>query len=229
MSKIDDLAAWLSGDRLETKNYPSTTTINGTAVSDSKDGFVDVIIGDDTLTYNDSGISVAVATTVQIKKDDTVIILLTGDTLTKEARIIGVVGRGDETAEEVKTAQDTATTAQDTAEAAFLLETGDATRVGGCTTGSFVHYYKNIHSVEVEFYVAPTTTVSPYGQAKNLLRGLPATINDDVGFIASLDGSAATALAHIDTRGYFWLEAREESIPANTHVLGHFTYMTPNE
>lgn len=118
MSTIDDLAEWFSPERAETKNDTSTSTIKGTAMSDSKFGFVDVVMGNDTLTYDDGGITVNIPTCVQVKAKDTVLILLSGGNA-KEAKVIGVVGRGDETAQDIKEARDTASDAYENADAAL--------------------------------------------------------------------------------------------------------------
>jgi hypothetical protein len=74
----------------------NTHTVTGTATSDSKDGYVMVDMGGDSVTYG-SEQSVKLATTVTVKEGDTVIINLTGaDGTGKTPVVIGVVGRGDE-------------------------------------------------------------------------------------------------------------------------------------
>lgn len=111
-SKVEQIASWLGGARLETKNTTSTTTIVGTAVSDSNAGEVEVVIGDDTMGYGDSGTGVVIPTTEKVKEGDSVIINLTGNDNAKSPTVMGVVGRGDEMASGIEQAEKVSSEAQ---------------------------------------------------------------------------------------------------------------------
>jgi hypothetical protein len=79
----------------------NTHTVTGTATSDSKDGYVMVDMGGDSLTYSDDQ-SVPVSTTTYIKKGDNVIVNLIGaDGTGKTPIVIGIVGGGDRQQDEI--------------------------------------------------------------------------------------------------------------------------------
>ena len=103
---------------------------------------------------------------------------------------------------------------------------GEGTQTGLSSSGSFCRWCRSGNVVEVIYYVAPVANISTYSKGAFLFQNLPGAINDDVGFVAKIDGTAGTALVHVDTYGRFAVEARETAISANTHVLGHFTYIT---
>ena len=88
-----------------------TTTIFGTATSDSEDGKVRVLFDGDSTGTDEDG-SIEVSTTFSIKEGDTVIVSLIGsDGTGKYPIVVGVEGRGDEQQGEIKMAQETADSA----------------------------------------------------------------------------------------------------------------------
>lgn len=102
-SRVDNLAEWLSGNRLEGSSLSAaTTTITGVAASNSENGIVKVVISDDT-TQGDSeaGTTVEIPTTTSVKDGDEVIITNVGTEIMKKPVVTGVVGRGDEMASEI--------------------------------------------------------------------------------------------------------------------------------
>lgn len=113
-SRIDNLAEWLSGGRLEGSSLASaTTTITGTAVSSSDNGLVTVVISDDTTQGDESaGVEVKIPTTTNVKPGDEVIITNVGTDTIKSPTVTGVVGRGDEIVKDIGKAADAAASAE---------------------------------------------------------------------------------------------------------------------
>lgn len=106
MTRIDNLAAAFFGNkRLENSSsgtITQTRTETGIATSDSADGLVSVIIGDETIpgtSLDETEIgtnAVTIPTTVAVKSGDVVIVTLVGNDRIKSPTVTGVIGRGDE-------------------------------------------------------------------------------------------------------------------------------------
>lgn len=92
MTKFDEIAEWLGGDRLETSSAPGTSIIRGKAVSDSSSGNVAVVLGD--ATTADGTNRLELPTTVSVSSGDEVMVTLVGDK-GREPTVTGVVGGGD--------------------------------------------------------------------------------------------------------------------------------------
>lgn len=111
-ARVDNLAGWLGGNRLETSNSTSTTTILGVATSDSKDGKVNVIISDNTLSGDNAGTAQEIDTNIQVLEGDSVQITLTGSAAMKAPTVTGIIGGGDRTAEGIRVIQQAAAEAE---------------------------------------------------------------------------------------------------------------------
>ena len=95
-NRIDKAASWLGNPRAE-KNAgkQSMALTTGTATSDSENGFVNVIVGDTTITENNDGQSVIIPTSVKVLEGDTVIITANGNDTIKTPIVSDVIGGGD--------------------------------------------------------------------------------------------------------------------------------------
>lgn len=110
-----------------------TTTIFGTATSDSEDGKVRVLFDGDSTGTDEDG-SIEVSTTFSIKEGDTVIVSLIGaDGTGKYPIVVGVEGRGDEQKAEIDTAMTNAAEALEAAE--------DAQEIAENAIISQINYY----------------------------------------------------------------------------------------
>ena len=84
-------------------NPGQTTTVYGTASSDSAEGLVMVDLGGDTVSPDDDQ-SIECETTFKVYEGDEVIISLIGaDGSGKTPVVVGIVGRGDEQQEQIDT------------------------------------------------------------------------------------------------------------------------------
>ena len=90
-SRIDNIASWLGGNRLEDRTGGGSYKTSGTATSSSSDGFVDVIIGNTAITDGDDGISIRVPTSVQVIQGDSVTITVDRN----NPMVTDVIGGGD--------------------------------------------------------------------------------------------------------------------------------------
>lgn len=91
-----------------------TSTVVGTATSDSADGKVSVDLGGDVVSQ-DGKQSVEVQTTADVREGDSVVVSLVGaDGTAKAATATGAIGGGDRTREEVRTVSSTVDTVSTT-------------------------------------------------------------------------------------------------------------------
>lgn len=111
-ARVDNIAGWLGGNRLETSNSTSTTTILGVATSNSKNGKVNVIISDNTLSGDNAGTAQEIDTNIQVLEGDSVQITLTGSAAMKAPTVTGIIGGGDRTAEGIRVIQQAAAEAE---------------------------------------------------------------------------------------------------------------------
>jgi len=104
MDSLERASALLNIKRMEksnTSNPTQTTTISGTAASDSAEGKVTVNLGGDSVTYDDVQ-EIEVNTSINVKKGDKVRITLVGaDGTAKDPLVTDVVGGGDRQQEEI--------------------------------------------------------------------------------------------------------------------------------
>lgn len=116
-----------------THKASQTTTIFGTATSDSENGKVRVLFDGDSTGDAEDG-SIEVSTTFFVNEGDTVIVSLIGaDGTGKYPIVVGVEGRGDEQQDEIKMASEAAEEALEAAE--------DAQEVADNAIISQVNYY----------------------------------------------------------------------------------------
>lgn len=135
------LGGGVSGTRQGAVHSSNVTTTVGVAVSDSKDGIVEVDLGGITITADKSDITgedyeslltqtVEIATTAVVKKGDTVQVQLAGaDGTAKSLMVTGVVAGGDRMQDDIDTAYSAAMTAEhaaDIAQAAAEQAVSDA-------------------------------------------------------------------------------------------------------
>lgn len=135
------LGGGVSGTRQGAVHSSNVTTTVGVAVSDSKDGVVEVDLGGITITADKSDITgedyeslltqtVEIATTAVVKKGDTVQVQLAGaDGTAKSLMVTGVVAGGDRMQDDIDTAYSAAMTAEhaaDIAQAAAEQAVSDA-------------------------------------------------------------------------------------------------------
>ena len=121
------LGGGVSGTRQGAVHSSNVTTTVGVAVSDSKDGIVEVDLGGITITADKSDITgedyeslltqtVEIATTAVVKKGDTVQVQLAGaDGTAKSLMVTGVVAGGDRMQDDIDTAYSAAMTAEQAA------------------------------------------------------------------------------------------------------------------
>lgn len=121
------LGGGVSGTRQGAVHSSNVTTTVGVAVSDSKDGVVEVDLGGITITADKSDITgedyeslltqtVEIATTAVVKKGDTVQVQLAGaDGTAKSLMVTGVVAGGDRMQDDIDTAYSAAMTAEQAA------------------------------------------------------------------------------------------------------------------
>jgi hypothetical protein len=104
MDSLERASALLNIKRMEksnTSNPTQTTTISGTAASDSAEGKVTVNLGGDSVTYDDVQ-EIEANTSINVKKGDKVRITLVGaDGTAKDPLVTDVVGGGDRQQEEI--------------------------------------------------------------------------------------------------------------------------------
>lgn len=97
-----EIAKALFGSKNTVTGQGQTTTTYGTAVGKSENGMVQVNLGGDTVSPDDDQI-VEIESTFAVKEGDEVIVSLVGADNTGKAPVVtGVVGRGDETRDEIE-------------------------------------------------------------------------------------------------------------------------------
>lgn len=144
-NRIDKAASWLGNPRAE-KNAgkQSMALTTGTATSDSENGFVNIIVGDTTITENNDGQSVEIPTSVKVLEGDTVIITANGNDTIKTPIVSDVIGGGDRTQADIDTAAAIAVIAAEDAERAEEVA-GEAKAAAEATNQHFFADGNGIH------------------------------------------------------------------------------------
>ena len=115
MSDVNDLASSLFGTSRAEVASGGTSTVYGTAASDSSGGSVSVRMGSDTLRADgQAGTSVLVPTTTDVRAGETVIVTVVDG----HPVVTGVVGSGDRLRTDVGAAASAASSAQESADSA---------------------------------------------------------------------------------------------------------------
>lgn len=159
-NRIDKAASWLGNPRAE-KNAgkQSMALTTGTATSDSENGFVNVIVGDTTITENNDGQSVIIPTSVKVLEGDTVIITANGNDTIKTPIVSDVIGGGDRTQADINAAEErasamaaaaanAASVAQQAANTASTIAS-EASDVANATSQYFSHDTNGVHVMTV--------------------------------------------------------------------------------
>lgn len=112
------------------------------------------------------------------------------------------------------------------AQATIAASSGNGTRTSAAASDSSCSYRKWGRVCTVSFWIRVVSALGTWNSTAALYTGLPASAFNTNGFAIKCDANTSTYFANVNTGGQLYVSTRETSLPANTVVVGAFTYIT---